>query len=84
MAIADVLTAITEDRPYRKGLDYNKAIQIIEKMGQSSKLDTEIIALVKENSDEINAIREKAQQKADKRYKNFEKEIHRVRDYYCY
>ncbi|MGB4311796.1 MAG: HD domain-containing phosphohydrolase, partial [Natronincolaceae bacterium] len=72
MAIADVLTATTEDRPYRKGMEYAEAMGIIEKMGQDSKLDTEIIALVKENSEEINFIREKAQQEAAKKYRDFD------------
>ena len=75
MAIADVLTAITEDRPYREGIEYAKAMQVIEKMGQDSKLDTEIIALVKENSGEIDVVRERAQQQAVKEYKDFESEI---------
>ncbi|MDI9476980.1 MAG: HD-GYP domain-containing protein [Candidatus Alkaliphilus sp. MAG34] len=82
MAIADVLTATTEDRPYRKGMEYAEAMGIIEKMGQDSKLDTEIIALVKENSEEINFIREKAQQEAAKKYRDFDSRIHLAKNYY--
>ncbi|HZK56880.1 MAG TPA: HD domain-containing phosphohydrolase [Clostridia bacterium] len=82
MAIADVLTATTEDRPYRKEMEYAEAMGIIEKMGQNSKLDTEIIALVKENSEEINFVKEKAQQEAAEKYRDFEKRIHLARNYY--
>ncbi|NLB52997.1 MAG: HD domain-containing protein [Syntrophomonadaceae bacterium] len=82
-AIADVLTAITEDRPYRKGMQDTQAIQIIEKMGQDSKLDTEIIALVKENFDQINAARIKAQQQATNEYKAFERKLQQAKNLYC-
>lgn len=85
MAIADVLTAIIEDRPYRRGMECAEAVRIIEKMGQDSKLDTEIIALVGENFSEINDIRKRAQQRAAEIYKRFENEIYRARkNYYCY
>ena len=84
MAIADVLTAITENRPYRRGMEDEEAMRVVEKMGLKAKLDPEIIALVRENYDEINAVRRKAQQQAAEEYRKFEKEIHFTRNYYCY
>ncbi len=84
MAIADVLTAITENRPYRRGMEDEQAMRVVEKMGLKAKLDPEIIALVRENYDEINAVRRKAQQQAAEEYRKFEKEIHFTRNYYCY
>ncbi|NLA26862.1 MAG: HD domain-containing protein [Firmicutes bacterium] len=83
IAIADVLTAIIEDRPYREGMKHTEAMQIIETMGQRTKLDAEIVSLVKENLDEINAARQKAQQQAASEYKVFERTIHSIEKCYC-
>lgn len=83
MAIADVFTAITEDRPYRRGMEDDRAIRVVERMGLDHKLDAAIIALVKDNFEEMNHYRRKAQQQAAREYRNFEKEIHFTRNLYC-
>lgn len=82
MAVADVLTAITEDRPYRKGMREGEALELVERKGLDSKLDAEIVSLTRENFGEINAIREKAQREAASTYRAFREEINRVRRYY--
>lgn len=83
MSIADVFTAITEDRPYRKGMKEDRAIEILERMGRELVLDSKIIQVVRENFDEVNNVRRKAQQQASERYEEFEREIHRTRKFYC-
>lgn len=57
MAIADVFTAITEDRPYRKGMANEEALQVLRKMAESSALDSNIVSAVILHCDEINSIR---------------------------
>ena len=83
MAVADVMTAITEDRPYRKGMDSMAAMRIIEKMGHDGKLDIDMIKPIKENFGAINYAREKAQEQAASEYKEFGERTDSAKDYYC-
>lgn len=75
MAVADVFTAITEDRPYREGMSKEKALSVLKDMGQESALDLEIIAILQDNYDEINYTREVVQDREIKNYNNFPPEI---------
>ena len=75
MAVADVFTALTEDRPYRKGMTNEQTLLILEKMGENNKLDYNIVKLVKENIDKINGARIAAQNLSKKEYVNFLKLI---------
>jgi len=47
MAVSDIFQALTEDRPYRKAFSISKALKIIDEMQQESKLDAEIITVLK-------------------------------------
>ena len=47
MAVSDVFQALTEDRPYRPAFSIAKALDIIDEMQQESKLDAEIISVLK-------------------------------------
>jgi HD-GYP domain-containing protein (c-di-GMP phosphodiesterase class II) len=71
MAVADIVTAITEDRPYRSGMECEKAIEILHKMVESGGIDNGIVEIVKENFSRINDVRIKAQQEATHEYNSF-------------
>lgn len=47
MAVSDVFQALTEDRPYRSAFSISKALEIIDQMQQDSKLDKDIIDVLK-------------------------------------
>lgn len=64
MAVADVLTAITEDRPYRAGMPPEKALGVLNSMAKTGALDQSIAALAEENFDEINHVRALSQSAA--------------------
>lgn len=64
MAVSDVFTALTEDRPYRVGMDRHSTQKVLYGMASQSALDPDIIDLLMENYDEINVIREDAQRVA--------------------
>lgn len=64
MAAADVLTAITEDRPYRAGMSRDKAAQVLDSMVNGGSLDGEVVDLLKQNFDTVNVVRETVQRKA--------------------
>lgn len=61
LAVADVFTALMEDRPYRKGMKLENALNIIQKMGENKKLDLQITSLLENCADELNETRIKAQ-----------------------
>ncbi len=64
MAIADVFTALTEDRPYRKGMTPPEALRIVEGMVSRGHLDGDLVKLLRENAEEIDAVRASTQTEA--------------------
>lgn len=53
VAVADVFTAITEDRPYRKGMDLARSLIVLEQMVADFAIDGEIVSTLRANSQEI-------------------------------
>jgi len=68
IAVADIVTAITEDRPYRPGMDSINAINILKDLVEESAIDKSIVDLVEENFSRINDVRKTAQEKAFHQY----------------
>jgi HD-GYP domain-containing protein (c-di-GMP phosphodiesterase class II) len=71
MAVADVFTAITENRPYRDGMESASAIEVMRNMVKNGSLDGKVVDLLIENFDEINSLRDRAQEEASARYASF-------------
>jgi putative nucleotidyltransferase with HDIG domain len=61
MAIADTFTAITEDRPYRKGMMDRQALKMMDNMSDDGAFDREIMNVLHKNFDELKKIRFDAQ-----------------------
>lgn len=59
--MADIFTAITEDRPYRAGMSRNEAQELLNKQVTGGAIDGDIVALLHDNFDEINANRKFSQ-----------------------
>ncbi len=68
IAVADVLTALTEDRPYREGMPAQKALEILASMVQNGGLDADLVALAHENIDLLEERRRQAQTTAAMRF----------------
>ena len=68
MAVADVFSAITEERPYRKGMPREKALGILREDVESKALCGDIVSLLAENYERVDAARDEASRKAGKRY----------------
>lgn len=64
IAVADVFTALTEDRPYREGMPLAKAMEIITSMAELNYLDNGVVALLADNVVRVNKERIRAQHKA--------------------
>ena len=71
MAVADILTAISEDRPYRKGMEGGKAIEILHDMVNNGGIDKGTVEIVTQNYARINEVRIKAQCEALQAYNAF-------------
>jgi HD-GYP domain-containing protein (c-di-GMP phosphodiesterase class II) len=64
MAVSDVFTALTENRPYRMGMDRSSTQKVLLGMVSQSALDPDIVNLLLSNFDELNAVRADAQTEA--------------------
>lgn len=71
MAVADVFTAITEDRPYRKAVDREAARAMIARMAERDELDRNVVQMLLANFDTLNETRATAQREALHEYQSF-------------
>lgn len=71
MAVADVFTALTEDRPYRPGMTREQALSVLRDMAREGSLDTGVVGLLAEEFDQVNALRQLAQEQARAEFENF-------------
>jgi len=65
--VADIFTALAEDRPYRKGFATEKLIAELKRQADKNLLDRQIVDLLLKEYDEI-AASVKAKQAARKEY----------------
>ena len=75
IAVADVFTAVTEDRPYRKGVSGTDAMLVLDTCVQKQELDPILVTLLGAHLEEINEARIKAQQESRHEYETFIKEL---------
>ncbi len=64
MAVSDVFTALTENRPYRAGMDHKSTQKVLNSMVSQSALDPDIVDLLMCNFDEIHTVCAEAQTEA--------------------
>ena len=48
MACVDIYQALTEDRPYKKGLSHEKTCDILDYMAQKDFIDSDISKIIRE------------------------------------
>ena len=71
MAVADVFTAITENRPYRDGMESERAVKVMNNMVENGSLDGKVVSILIQHFDEINLVRQNAQEEAAANYEGF-------------
>jgi putative nucleotidyltransferase with HDIG domain len=71
MAVADIFTAITEDRPYRKGMDRERSLSVLEELAAGELIDPAVVFVVKNEYDALNEARVVGQDAAHKEFKSF-------------
>ncbi len=75
LAIADVFTALTEDRPYRKGVPAKEAMIVLNVGVQKREMDAELIELLNTHLEQIDQIRKTAQDESRLEYERFIEEL---------
>ncbi len=69
VAVADIFTAVTEDRPYREGMDRDDALQVLTQLTDGGYLDPEVFGAAVANFEELNAVRLDVQAEAEEDYR---------------
>ena len=75
MAVSDIVTALTEDRPYRMGMDRQKVEKVLHSMTKSGALDNGIAELAISNFSIINDVRMEIQHNGRKVYDVFRESV---------
>ena len=68
MAVADIFSAITEERPYRKGMDKAAALKVLHENVESGGISGEIVELLEAHYEEVDVARDARSREAGKRY----------------
>ena len=68
MAVADIFSAITEERPYRAGMERAKAEAVLADNVRNGDICGEVVSLLLENYEEVDAARDAKSRIAGKRY----------------
>jgi len=68
MAVADIFTALMEDRPYKRGLTLLKAVRVLDSLADANRLDKRIVNVLKQNLKSIETGRRTAQERARRVY----------------
>ncbi len=71
LAVADVFTALTEERPYRPAIPREKAISLLRDMAEKGELDGHVMEILFRHWEEIDGLRAAGQQAALKEYREF-------------
>lgn len=61
LTVADIFTALNEDRPYRKGMEKDEVERIFSNMTDQGSIDRSIVSVLMENFDRVNEVRVEAQ-----------------------
>ncbi len=75
MAVADVFTALAEERPYKKGLSVDEAMKVIKKMAENKELDSDVVKVLEKNLEAIDKGRKIVQAKARRFYESLRKKF---------
>jgi len=75
VTVADIFTALAEERPYRKGMTKEAVDKVFVDFVLAGHVDHHVYEMLKENYDAIDEIRKKAQSDAMAKYTEFREQI---------
>lgn len=62
VAVADIFTAITENRPYRAGMERTQCLAVLDQLVSDGAIDGDVVAVLRGDFEEIHHIRALSQQ----------------------
>ncbi len=68
MAVADVFTALHEDRTYRPGMDKKESLDLMYKMAHDRAINGDLVRLLEKDYDQVNSMRQASQQDSLEEY----------------
>lgn len=71
MAVADIFTAVTEDRPYRTGMTESKALSTLRALVDDGSICPYVVSILTDHFEEIDRLRREAQEKASQEYRAY-------------
>lgn len=71
MAVADIFSAITEHRPYRRGMDKAQVVSVLQNMAEKRAISANVVAVALKHFDELTDICLGAEYQAKERYQRF-------------
>jgi len=75
LTVADIFTALTEDRPYREGLDRESVLAILGKMVENFELDRKVFEVLVAHYSDLDLARTAAQETALREYRGFMEDL---------
>jgi HD-GYP domain-containing protein (c-di-GMP phosphodiesterase class II) len=57
IAVADIFTALTENRPYRQGMDRAQSMAVLDRLVAERAIDGEIVSVLRRNFDALHHVR---------------------------
>lgn len=78
MAVADLFTALTEERPYRQGMSNEQAFGIIREMADKSELDNTVVNILHNNLEPLSALRYHEQMAVAQNYRDLRVQSERL------
>jgi HD-GYP domain-containing protein (c-di-GMP phosphodiesterase class II) len=78
MAVADVFTALAEDRPYREGLPGEEILALMNEMATGETLDRSLVTLLQQHYDTVSGARLAAQTVSRSAYQELLGELAKV------
>lgn len=69
MAVADIFTAITEDRPYRDGMPKAKTVSVLKGMVENGGISPSVCSLLFDNYDSVDGVRRESAEQAVENYR---------------
>jgi HD-GYP domain-containing protein (c-di-GMP phosphodiesterase class II) len=71
MAVADVFTGLSENRPYRTGMPRDRVLGVLREMAAKGELDGKLVSLLVDHYDAVSRVREESQANAVREYEAF-------------
>ena len=75
IAVADIFTALTENRPYRQGMSKDTVLKNLMNMARNFAVDPDIVSVLRRNYARVNSIRIAAQSEESAEYKDFRRHV---------